>query len=328
MKEIGMKIRNAVWVLLLLCLPFALFGGGARDSSAYPSKNITILITRGAGGPTDVAIRTVLEFIKPKLPSGVVFMPVNRPEGTGIAAMVEGAHARPDGYTLTAVLKDTIIYTHMGLMKETAYDYRGIACTNQELYALVVKGDSPFNTLKEFIDYARQHPGEVTMGTVGAGSPPQLAVLDLENKLNLKFMQVPYNDGAAACNAAIIGGHLTAVFNTISTCVSQVGAGELKVLGITDAKRSEIWPNVPTFKESLNIDFNHSTWSGLGVPKDTPDSVVNYLVNLCREVMVTSAYKEQCKKIGIGTPEIFGADFDKFMREEHETMKSLVEQIK
>lgn len=319
-----MKSIKWLLVLLVFCLPTVVFGAGSKDE-AYPSRNITVFIPRGAGGPTDIPHRNALEFLKPKMPPGINFVVVNRPEGTGIPALVEGAHARPDGYTLTAYIVDAIIYHHLGLMKESVYDYRGIAAIHYEPLILVVNKNSPFNNLREFVDYAKQHPGEVTLGTVGAGSTLQWPLLDLERQLNLKFMQVPYNDGAAAVNVAIMGGHIVGAFNFLSNSLSQILSGDLKPLGFTDTNRSPLVPNVPTFKESLGIDLNFAAWNGVCVPKDTPDSVVNWLVDKYRTVMTTREFKEQCQKMGIPSPEIFGSDFDKFRYEQHEALKNLVQ---
>jgi tripartite-type tricarboxylate transporter receptor subunit TctC len=241
--------------------------------------------------------------------------------------MAEGASAKTDGYTLTVVVVEASILPHMGIMKNTVDDYRGITVTSGEPMGLVVRPDAPYKTLDELVAYAKAHPGEITMGNVGAGSAVHLAALDFEKNCGIKFMHVPYNDGTGPMIAAMVGGHLDAGFSTVVAAVPQAAAGGIRALGIMDTKRSEYWPDVPTFKEKFGIDFSHLAWAALCAPKDTPDNIINYLIDICKSAMETDEFKKQVKTLGVTPVTYYGADVDKMMRSDSDVYGPIIKEL-
>ncbi|MBZ0258915.1 tripartite tricarboxylate transporter substrate binding protein, partial [bacterium] len=161
MSELG---RLFVFILAL-CLFFA---GCAKQESRFPSKPITIVVTWDAGGGTDALARSLALHSSDAF--GTVVNVLNRPGGSGAVGHSFGATARPDGYTVTMITYELCTYQPLGRVDLSPLNYKPVMQLNEDPAAITVHADSPWQTLGEFIEYAKQHPGEVTIGNSGPGA--------------------------------------------------------------------------------------------------------------------------------------------------------------
>lgn len=281
----------------------------------FPKKSITMIVPTSAGGGTDVVARALATEFEDKIGESVGV--VNKEGGSGSVGMTEGANAKADGYTVTMVVAEISMVDHMGVSPLKPDDMKAVAMINQDSAALTVPADAPYDTLEEFIDYAKDNPGDLKVGNAGTGSIWHIAAEDLSNKADIDLTHVPF-EGAAPAVTALVGGHVDAVTVSPAEVKSQFDAGKVKVLGIMSENRSEIVPDVPTFEEEGLDTATVATWRGITVPKDTPDEIVSIL----EKAFIDAAEEDEFKKImennGLGL-EVKGAEeFKKHMEDNYD----------
>lgn len=320
------KILVVLMALLAMAVMVAGCGGDAKKA-AYPADgDITVIIPKAPGGGTDTSARGVIQFIQKEL-AGSKFVPVNKPDGGGVTGMVETANAKPNGHTLGMVTVELAMFPHQGKCKNTYADYSAICAPIAAPAALIVAKEAPFNSVDEFVAHAKANPGKVQMGNSGIGAIWHIAALNFEEKFGVKFKHVPYPKGTADIADALAGKHIDATLADPSVFKSQVDAGNLKILAIMAASRSEIYPNVPTFKE-LGHDMTIRAWAALVAPKGTPKDKLDILRNAAKKVCESKEFKDYFMKQGIDPTCIIGDECDKMMKDDHEMYGKFLKKAK
>lgn len=312
-------MKKLLFVLLSLVIMTMMIAGCGGDSkkAAYPADgDISVIIPKAPGGGTDVSARGLVQMMQKELP-GSKFVPVNKPDGGGVTGMVELANAKPDGHTLGMVTVELAMFPHQGKCKNTYKDYASICAPIAAPAALIVPAEAPYNSLDEFVTYAKANPGKVQMGNSGIGAIWHIAALSFEDEFGVQLKHVPYPKGSADIAAALAGKHIDATLADPSVFKSQVDAGNLKILAIMADSRSQIYPDVPTFKE-LGHDMTIRAWAALVAPKDTPKEKLETLRKAAKKVCDSKEFKEYFMKQGIDPTVIIGEDCDKMMQEDHE----------
>ncbi len=310
------KILLVLMAMLTMAVMVAGCGGGEKKA-AYPADgDISVIIPKAPGGGTDTSARGLIQFMEKEL-QGSKFVAVNKPDGGGVTGMVETANAKADGHTLGMVTVELAMFPHQGKCKNTYADYKAICAPIAAPAALIVTKEAPYNSLEEFVAYAKANPGKVQMGNSGIGAIWHIAALSFEEEFGVQFKHVPYPKGSADIAAALAGKHIDATLADPSVFKSQVDAGNLKILAVMAATRSEIYPDVPTFKE-LGHDMTIRAWATLVAPKDTPKEKLEVLRNAAKKVCESKEFKEYFKKQGIDPTCIVGEEADQMMKEDHE----------
>lgn len=300
------NLLKKVSLFLAATLVVTILAGCGGSSKEYPSKDITVMIPKSAGGGTDTSARAFMEFVSKKLPNGVNMVGVNNPDGNGVVSMEGLADADKDGYTIGMVVVEAAMMPHMGQMDRTVEDYDAICATIADPVALVVKADAPYNTAQEFKDYCLEHPGEVQIGNAGTVSSTYICAQKMEEGLGIEVTHVPYNDGTGPAVAALVGGHIDAVMATPGSVKSQVEAGELKYIAILADKRMTLFPDIPTFKEEVGFEFELLSWAAMCAPSDTDPDALEYLRTVFKEVAESDEFKEYMSNLGIEPVVIIG----------------------
>lgn len=254
----------------------------------FPTKAMNIIVPFSAGGGTDITARAIADSAKNHFPQPLVV--VNQTGAGGAVGMGAGANAAPDGYNITCITVELVTLPPQKLATFTSDNFKPILQFNAEPSALTVKADAPWNTVEEFIKYALEHPGELQLGNSGVGAIWHLAAKQLEKETGTEFTHIPY-EGAQPAVTALLGGHIDAVTVSPAEVATHVASGDLKILGIMSQERSASFPDVPTFVES-GYDVAIGTWRGLGVPKDTPQEVVDILEEGFLKAAEEEAFKE------------------------------------
>jgi len=261
-------------VILALSTIFILSAGIAI--AEYPDRPITYIIPFNPGGESDITARLQEPVLEEVL--GVDINVTHKPGGGGAVAWSEFQRtAKPDGYTLIGVNIPHIIGQPL-LRKDTGYETNGfdlIMWFHFTPNALIVRADSPFKTLKDFIDYAKAHPKVVTVGGSGSYSANHLETLRLEREAGIKLTYIPHT-GTGPLAPAILGGHLTALMN-YSMLPVQLG-DKVRVLAVASDERVETLPNAPTFKEQ-GYDIVGGAFRGVAAPKGTPKEITAKLAD-------------------------------------------------
>lgn len=274
-------LRNSVAVATLGAVGGAAGATASYAKAHFPSRPVTLICPWPAGGGADAQMRALAEGASKHLGQRVVIE--NRPGAVGTIGAAALASARGDGYLLSqatnAVFRQPFI-TPTGYDPEKDFTYV-LGVTGFE-FGLVVKADSPWKTIDEFIDYARANPGEVKYGTFGIGSPPHVTMDRIAEARGIKWTHIPYR-GTAENIQQLLGGHITASADGTGWA-AHVDSGALRLLATFGAKRLAKWPSVPTLKESGFDIVDTSPWGIIG-PKKMPAGVVATLHDAFRKAI-------------------------------------------
>lgn len=257
---------------------FAFIAGSAaaqETAEHYPSRNITLVVSFAAGGPSDFVGRTFGQAISDILGKPVIIE--NRPGGgssIGTGAVVKAA---PDGYTLGLIDVSLTIMpiTVAKLSYDPLRDIVPISQTAQAPLTLVVANNVPAKTTKELVELARKKPDEIKFAHSGVGSPPHLASLSFLQATGIRTLLISYR-GANPAVQDIVAGHVSMLMTAPSTTVSLTQAGKIRMIGVTGDRRLKALPEVPTLKEQ-GIDLvglDSGVWFGIGAPKGVPADIV------------------------------------------------------
>lgn len=271
-----MQVPMARWGIAALCLLGTMMASALPAlSQSYPSRPIRMIVPFPAGGPLDIAARSVADKLTASLKQNVIVE--NRPGAAGNLGSDLVAKSAPDGHTLLMVLNTTLT-VNPSLYKTMPFDaqrdLRPISIITSNSQTLVVHPSVPVNSVKEFVALASKEP--VSYAHAGHGSPGHLVMEYFRLKAGFKTSPVPYKGNAPLVND-LVAGHIKFGFVATAGVLPHVTAGRLKALAISAAKRSELSPNVPTIAESGYPDFNMETYFVLAAPAGLPDQIAALL---------------------------------------------------
>jgi tripartite-type tricarboxylate transporter receptor subunit TctC len=262
---------------MLLSAAAAVAPGAAR--AAYPEQPIKMVVAYGAGGGTDIVARVMAPYIGKYLGNNASIVVVNRPGAGGGIGFSEVANAPPDGYTIGFINTPnvlTIPIERKANFHWQAFDLLGNVIDDPGNFS--VHADSPIKNLKDLVAYAKANPDAVTYGTTGIGSDDHLAALMFERAAGVKLTHVPFK-GAAEVHNAIAGKQIMmAAMNIGEALQYQKGGTPLRHLGQMSTGRTNLAPNVPTFKEQ-GFDIVMASLRGIGAPKGLPPAIREQLAS-------------------------------------------------
>lgn len=308
--------------LLLVWLAAFLFAATGASAADYPNRTVRLIVPYPAGGFADAICRLIGQRLQQRL--GQPFIVESKP-GAGANIGTEAvAKSPPDGYTLLFVSTANAINT--SLYKKLAFNFKQditlVAAFVRMPQLIVVNPAVPVKTVREFIDYAKAHPGEINMASAGVGTGNHLAGEIFQAMTGVKFTHVPYR-GTAPAMTDLIGGQVQVIFDNIATSYEHIQAGKIRAIAATTSTRLPLLPDVPTVAETVP-GYEAVSFYGLGAPKGTPPEVVALLnkeVNLALEDPVI-----QKTLLGLGTLITPGSpqDFERLMESETERWASAV----
>lgn len=271
----------AVALATMLALACSAPGDGG-DPAGYPSEEVTIIVPYTAGGPTDLAARSMGAFLEQRLGQPVVVE--NMPGAAGSVAMTEFVGSDPDGHTLTLIAAPSTVVTP--LIQDVSYgpdDFETIGVITEVPSVLAVGADSPYPDARAFLDAARARPGTLTVGTPGATTSQAIELRRLADEYGVQVTVVPFN-GNAELTQAVLGGTVDAVLVNASQDIrEQVGAGDFRPLAVSTPERVSYLPDAPTLVELGFPDLTYSTSVfGLGAPAGTPPEIVGRIEEAMR----------------------------------------------
>src|SRR3569623_1454907 len=283
-----------------------LFLGAALAAAAtvalaqnYPTKPITMVVPFPPGGVADTVARPVAEAMSRELGQSVVIE--NRAGAGGGIGMAYVAKAAPDGYTVLLALSSITVIPEADVVLGRSQMYslnslRPIARFTADPTVLAVRSDAPRNTVKDFVDDARAHPGKINYGSSGNYGTMHVPMEMLSQNTGIKLTHIPFS-GAGPAVVALLGGQIQAVSSGPATVLQHVKAGKLRVLAHWGTAKLETMPDVPSLK-SAGYNAESAQWSGLFVPAQPPDPVVQRLRAAARAAANDTKVKEVILKAG------------------------------
>lgn len=254
------------WVLLFICLILTvpiIRSATTYSAARFPEKPITFIVPWPAGGGTDIIFRTICQYAEKHL--GVPIVVLNKPGGGGVVGAIELANSPADGYTVGMASISIAVTQYMSEVKTPLSAYVPIAFVGSDDAALTVRADSPWETLDEFIAYAKANPGKIRNANDTAGGGSHLAALEIQNACDVKLNLIAY-PGFAPSVAALAGGHVDSTTVPVPDVYPMVKSGEFRVLGVLGSERHFLIPEVPTFKEQ-GYDAEMGIWRIILAPK-------------------------------------------------------------
>ncbi|NLI90071.1 MAG: tripartite tricarboxylate transporter substrate binding protein [Epulopiscium sp.] len=246
-------------------------GDGKVD---YPAKQLTITVPPAAGGGTDLLYRAMAPKIQEYL--GVPVVVVNKP-GAGCAiGFSAGAKDPADGTSVTAAVAEMLSVPYAAEVDFTYESFDPIANVNSCYGALTVAADAPYDTLEEFIEYAKEHPGEIRIGNSGIGSNWHILAASFAAEAGIDVVHVPF-DGAGPAGVALAGGHVEAVPVSPQEVDVHVKSGKAKILATFSPERLPELPDLPTGKELGYGNTILTIYRGFVAPLGTPEDIKQML---------------------------------------------------
>jgi len=286
----------------------------AAAQEAFPSRPITMVAPFPPGGVADLTARPVAAAMEKVLknPVGVV----NKTGAAGAVGMQFVATSKPDGYTLLLALSSISIIPEADKLfgrppAFTVDQFAPIALISADPTILVVRAESPWKTAREFIEDARNRPGQISFSSSGVYGTLHMAMELLQHATGIKLRHVPYA-GAGPALTAILGGHVDALASGPAVVLPHIKAGKLRALAGWGDKRVAAMPDVPTFKELGYPDAEFYIWAGLFAPRGTPEPVLQKLRDAVGAAVADPEFKAAMDKLE--TPIAFkqGDEFQKF----------------
>jgi len=288
------------------------------------SKPVRIVVPYSAGGTADLLPRVIGEKLTAIWKQPVVIE--NRTGAGGNIGADYVAKAAPDGYTLLVTPPAPFVINQY-LYRNLPFDpekLEPVTVLAQVPNVLAVRHSFPANNAAEFINYARQNVGKVTVANQGNGTTSHLTGALVAAQAGLSIVPVPYK-GTAPALADLMGGQVDAFFDNITSTYPQAKAGKVRVLAVTSKSRSPLMPDMPTLDESGLSGFDVSTWFGVAAPAGTPPEIVATVAEAIRGVLqmpdVQARFAEQGAEVVANTPD----EMRSFMQSERQKWKSAID---
>ena len=263
--------------VLLSAVALALIANvGLALAQTYPSKPVRILSGQPPGGAIDLFARMVSQKLSETWKQPVVIE--HRPGAAGSIAVELATKAPPDGYTLVFVGAGQIVNNPylMKLSYDPLTDLTPVAFLVHACMLLVAHPSVPAKSVKELIALAKARPGKLNVSSGGSGAVTHLAAELLQSLTGTSMTHIPYK-GAGASIVAVATGDSDLSFGSVTATMSQAKAGRVRALGVSTARRSQAWPELPTLAESGVPGYDMSSWYAFfgppGMPKDTLERI-------------------------------------------------------
>jgi tripartite-type tricarboxylate transporter receptor subunit TctC len=321
------KFKHVLLVALCLVMVAALMTGCSSTQSSspanndsekkaeektFPEKTVTTIVSYAAGGGSDILARAIADNINLDGQTNAV---VNIEGGSGTIGMLECYNGKPDGYTMALAFPESISVQILGGAVDSAVldNFEYVGSPVYDVNALSVLSSSKFKTLEELIAYAKDHPNELTIASVGSGIN-KLCVIDFMQKAGIELKYVPYENSTKS-KPAFLGGHVDIWWCQASEAKVVSDSGDSRVLAIANTDRASFFPETPTFTE-LGYDVVNGLHRGLLVTPDTPAEVVSYLEGKLKEVYDNPEFIKLLEdKLGFLPVWTSSADFKKLSAE-------------
>lgn len=298
-------LHAATLTATLLC-------GPAAFAQAWPAKPVKIVVPLSTGTGTDILARQLATRLSEMWGQPVVIENMAGAGGNIGAAAV--AKAPADGYTLVMLAVNHAI--NPSLYKDISYDlqrdFKPIVRLAITPLAIVASPQFPANSISELIAMAKARPGEIHYGSGGNGSSTHLAFELLKSQAGIRMTHVPYKS-IAPMLTDIMGNHISLGAPAAASVVGQVKSGKLKILAMANAKRSPVFPDVPTVAEAGVPGYDVSTWLGLAAPAGTPDAIVEKVYADAMKVATSKDFFGQMREQGMDVDILAPAAFREFI---------------
>jgi tripartite-type tricarboxylate transporter receptor subunit TctC len=277
----------------------------------YPTRPVRVVVGFPPGGFTDTTTRLISAWLSEKL--GQQFVVENRPGASSNIATEFVARSAADGYTLLQIgdgnAYNATLYDNLNF--DFVRDIAPVASMITAPFVLVVNPSFPAKTVPEFIAYAKANPGKINVGSLGPGSPSQLIGVLFKSMAGLDLVTVNYR-GIGPALTDLMAGRIEVVFTSLASVIGYIKSDKLRALGVTTAKRAEIFPDVPALGEYVK-GYEAAGWVGLGAPAKTPPEIIAVLNTQVNAALADPAFKARLADLALDPIVSSQADFARYI---------------
>jgi tripartite-type tricarboxylate transporter receptor subunit TctC len=278
-------------------------------SRAWPDRPVRIIIAFSAGGSIDTLGRIVAQKLSEAWGQTVVVE--NRPGGGANIGAVAAAQAAPDGYTLHLAAQSVAVNATLAPVKgfDPVRDFAPVILIATAQDVLIVPPNSPFRSVKDLVEYAKAHPGELNTGTMGPGTSSTLATILFALEAGIKLQHIPYTSSSSV-QADLMAGRVSLLIPALGGYLGHIQAGKVRPLAVSGRRRAAQLPEVPTYQEAGLSPVEESSWYALLAPKGTPAPIVARINADMARILAMPDMKARELKMGFrlagGSPERLG----------------------
>jgi tripartite-type tricarboxylate transporter receptor subunit TctC len=271
-------------------------GRAQTPKAGFPNKPVRLIVPVAAGGPTDIVARMLGEKLS-RIWGQEVFIENKGGAGTNIGNEY-AARSEPDGYTVLFATASLAVNTSLyrSLSYDPIADFAPVSLVTLLAYFVFVPNSLPARSIKELIDYAKAHPGKLTIASPGTGSAPFLAEMLFLQMADIRMTHIPYR-GASPAFTDLIPGRVDCYFGS-GTLLSYARSGQVRVLATSGAKRDAAAPDVPAIAEAAVPGYDVTAWQALFVPARTPPAIVQKISADTNTALADPAIKDKLAKTG------------------------------
>ena len=298
------KLPVFVWAALMMT---------AAMAAEYPARPVRMIVPFAPGG-SDISARLLAQKLTEKL--GQPFVVDNRGGAAGVLGTDVVAKAPPDGYTVlfcTASHAVTAVY-YKKLPYDPIKDFAAVAAVGAVPFVLVTHPALPVKSVRDFVALAKSKPDQLYYSSPGTGSIGHLANVLFARRTNIRVTHVAYK-GTGPALTALLSGEVQFAMPNLTGALTQIRAGKLKTLGVADARRSPLAPDLFTLRES-GVDLVSGTWYGVLAPQGTPQQAVDVLNREIGALLKSAELREQLAERGVVAETMTPQEFADFIRAE------------
>ncbi len=303
----------AITPMRLVALLLALVPALAAAQADYPGHAVRLIVPFPPGGSTDVVARLLAAKLSDGLGQQVIVD--NRPGAGATLGSEQAARSAPDGYTLLITSFPSITtgpLTNPNVRYDPVQDFAHLALLGTFPNALVVRADSPLDSVAALVSYAKANPGKVTYGSAGPASSGHMTGQLLARAARIDLVHVPYK-GAGPAFLDLLAGQITADFDGMINAAKQAEAGKVRLLAVSSEKRLASYPKVPAIAETVPGVWGES-WFGVAAPAHLPAPLAARLESEITRAMAQPDVRARLGETGMTLSELRGAAVTEFIR--------------
>ncbi|HET7158630.1 MAG TPA: tripartite tricarboxylate transporter substrate binding protein [Burkholderiales bacterium] len=316
----GGRVRSIVRALTLCAL---LTQGSAALGQAYPSKPVRFLSGQPPGGATDFFARMVAQKLNETWKHPVIIE--HRPGASGSIAVELIVKSPPDGHTLVFVTAGQIVINPhlLKLNYDPLVDLAPVAFLVHTAMLLVTHPSVPAKSVRDLIALAKARPDKLNFGTGGNGAPTHLANELMMSLTGTRMTHIPFK-GAGPSILAVATGDVDFAFGSVPSTMGPAKAGRVRALGVSTAKRSQAWPELPTLAESGVPGFEMTSWYAFFGPSALPKDIVARLHADIGRIAAQPEFQERLLREGAEHEAMTNERFAQFIRAESERWAKII----
>jgi tripartite-type tricarboxylate transporter receptor subunit TctC len=256
---------------ILLGSGAALLAAPALAQPRWPARPVQMLCPWAAGGGTDAVVRIIASLLEKDL--GQPFNVVNRTGGSGVVGHAAIAQANPDGYTIGMITAEICMLHWQGLTEVTFRNYTPLGLMNNDPPGIQVNASAPYQTVQQLADAIKaSRPGQFKCSGTGQGGIWHLALAGWLGAMGLPAAHVRWvpSNGAAPAMQDLVAGGLDFTTNSVVEARAMLDAGRARALAVMSPERLGAFPNIPTLKEAMGVDYATGAWRGIAGPPNIP----------------------------------------------------------